>query len=317
MSDLLEFRHLKYIVAVAEAANFTRAAERLFLAQPSLSKQIKDLEDEIGFPIFDRTRDGVRSTPSGQLVINYAQETLISRIEIIKMARAVYRGEIPPLKLGFSSFINPRLLQSFRNSYAGLFPGSQICLSGGDPIHVLERLEQGTLDCALLPMPIDGPMWMVQQLAQSPLVVCMRSDDPLANESSLHIHQVASRLKIFRDPRLHPAAHRRLVEMFAELGESVDVACSVATPTDIQWMVRDGYGLALIDQDSALETGLTTRHISGVRWTADSAFVHHAQAAHLAIPFVMRLLQGSLRHPARRRFPLEREQQPIQLDLLA
>jgi len=122
MSDLLEFRHLKYIVAVAEAANFTRAAERLFLAQPSLSKQIKDLEDEIGFPIFDRTRDGVRSTPAGQMVINYAQEALISRIEIIKMARAVYRGEIPPLKLGFSSFINPRLLQSFRNSYAGLFP---------------------------------------------------------------------------------------------------------------------------------------------------------------------------------------------------
>jgi hypothetical protein len=49
MSDLVEFRHLKYIVAVAEAANITRAAERLFLAQPSLSKQIKDLEDEIGF----------------------------------------------------------------------------------------------------------------------------------------------------------------------------------------------------------------------------------------------------------------------------
>ena len=55
MSDLVEFRHLKYILAVAETANFTRAAERLFLAQPSLSKQIKDLEDEIGFPIFVRS----------------------------------------------------------------------------------------------------------------------------------------------------------------------------------------------------------------------------------------------------------------------
>ncbi len=69
MSDLVEFRHLKYIVAVAETANFTRAAERLFLAQPSLSKQIKDLEDEIGFPIFVRNRDGVRITPAGQMII--------------------------------------------------------------------------------------------------------------------------------------------------------------------------------------------------------------------------------------------------------
>ena len=66
MSDILEFRHLKYIVAVAEEANFTRAAERLFLAQPSLSKQIKDLEDVIGFPIFVRTRDGARITPAGR-----------------------------------------------------------------------------------------------------------------------------------------------------------------------------------------------------------------------------------------------------------
>ena len=60
MSDLVEFRHLKYIVALAEAGNFTRAAEQLFLSQPSLSKQIKDIEDEMGFPIFVRTREGVR-----------------------------------------------------------------------------------------------------------------------------------------------------------------------------------------------------------------------------------------------------------------
>ena len=70
MSDSLEFRLLKYIVAVAETSNFTRAAERLFLAQPSLSKQIRDLEEEIKFPIFDRSRDGVRITPAGEMVLS-------------------------------------------------------------------------------------------------------------------------------------------------------------------------------------------------------------------------------------------------------
>ena len=84
MSDVVEFRHLKYIVAVAETANFTRAAERLFLAQPSLSKQVKDLEDEIGFPIFVRNRDGVRITPAGQMIISYAQEALSARTEALK-----------------------------------------------------------------------------------------------------------------------------------------------------------------------------------------------------------------------------------------
>ena len=116
MSDLVEFRHLKYIVAVAETANFTRAAERLFLAQPSLSKQIKDLEDEIGFPIFVRNRDGVRITPAGQMIIAYAQEALAARVEIITMARAVHKGEVAPLRLGFSPFVNPELLEFFRDA---------------------------------------------------------------------------------------------------------------------------------------------------------------------------------------------------------
>ena len=136
MSDLVEFRHLKYIVAVADAANITRAAERLFLAQPSLSKQVKDLEDEIGFPIFVRTRQGVRITPPGQMIVDYAQEALLKRTKIIAMARAVHRGEVPPFRLGFSSFINPDLLQLFRDAYASLFPDCLIHLSGGDPLHL-------------------------------------------------------------------------------------------------------------------------------------------------------------------------------------
>jgi DNA-binding transcriptional LysR family regulator len=104
MSDSLEFRLLKYIVAVAETSNFTRAAERLFLAQPSLSKQIRDLEEEIKFPIFDRSREGVRITLAGEMVLAYAKETLRAREELLEMARAVHLGEAPPLRLGFPCF---------------------------------------------------------------------------------------------------------------------------------------------------------------------------------------------------------------------
>ena len=189
MSDLVEFRHLKYIVALAEAGNFTRAAEQLFLSQPSLSKQIKDIEDEIGFPIFVRTREGVRVTPSGQMMVAYAQEMLAGRAEIITMALAVHRGDIPPLRLGFSSFIDPKLLQIFRDSYARMFPKCPIHLSGGITSSLLQRLEQGFLDGAILPMPIEGSQWVFQQISRDPLVVCMRTDDPLAREVALAFGQ--------------------------------------------------------------------------------------------------------------------------------
>jgi len=92
MYDLIEFRHLKYIAAVAEEGNITRAADRLHVAQPSLSKQIKDIEDAIGFSIFTRTRDGMSVTPSGQMIVTYAQEAIERRSEVIALAQAVHRG---------------------------------------------------------------------------------------------------------------------------------------------------------------------------------------------------------------------------------
>jgi DNA-binding transcriptional LysR family regulator len=109
----------------AETLNFTRAAQRLFLAQPSLSKQISDLEIEIKFPLFERSRDGIRITDAGRIVIAYARNTLRERDEMLAMARAVHLGDVPPLRLGFSSFINANLLQVFRESYEEMSPDAR------------------------------------------------------------------------------------------------------------------------------------------------------------------------------------------------
>ena len=317
MSDLVEFRHLKYIVAVAEAATITRAAERLFLAQPSLSKQVKDFEDELGFPIFIRTRQGVRITPPGQMIVAYAQEALLKRTKIIAMARAVHRGEVPPFRLGFSSFINPDLLQLFRDAYARLLPDCLIHLSGGDPMHLLHRLEEGTLDGALFPMPIDGQDWVMQQIARDPLVVCMQKEDPLARNALVSLSDLAERLTIFRDPAVHPSAHNRLMEMLTQVGIVPEVSCSATTPADIQWMVRAGYGVALIDQRTPIDSALTTRPIAGIHWTADTAFVHHNDADHLALPLVIRFAQEMRGSMSGKKPPLKDQVRPVQLELLA
>jgi DNA-binding transcriptional LysR family regulator len=317
MSDLVEFRHLKYLLAVAEAANITRAAERLFLAQPSLSSQIKDLEDELGFSVFVRSRDGVRATPPGQLIIAYAQEALLKRDKIISMARAVHRGEVPPFRLGFSSFINPDLLQLFRDAYAGLFPDCLIHLSGSDHLHLLRRLEEGVLDGALLPMPIDGPNWVIQQIASEPVVVCMRKDDPLASESQVALSNLASRLTVFRDPAHHPSAHNRLMELLTNAGIAPEVSCLGGTPTDIQCMVRAGYGVALIDEKTVIDPVLTTRPVAGIHWTADTAFVHHNDADHLALPLVNRFAQEIRRGTSGKKPLLKEQAHPVQLKLLA
>jgi len=317
MADLVEFRHLKYIVAVAQAANITKASERLFLAQPSLSRQIRDLEDEIGFPIFVRNREGVGMTAAGQMIVAYAQEALLARTEILEMARAVHRGEVPPLRLGFSSFIKAGLLQIFRNSYAKMFPDCEINLSGGEPANILQRLGHASLDAAFLPMPIDGPDLVMHEVSRDPLVVCMRTDDPMTREPEVSLPVLATKLKIFRDPETHPSAHNRLVELLSDAGIKPILSCSAATPADIQLMVRGGYGVALVEQSWVVDPDLTTRPIAGVRWTADTAFVHHNEAEHPALRVAIRVLEKMRKSRSRKRPIFPHKDMPIQLDLLA
>jgi DNA-binding transcriptional LysR family regulator len=316
MSDSLTFRLLRYISASAETLNFTRAAGQVFVAQSSLSHQIGKLENAIDVAIFERQQNGLRLTAAGRIIVAFAENALREWDQAAAMARALQRNEIPPIRLGFSSFVNAKLLETFRGAYEGMFAGCSIQLLSGDPLLSLQRLDAGQLDCALLPMPIDASRYVVHQIAQAPLVVCMRADDHLAASPQLDVHEVSPRLVIFKDPELHPAAHSRLVEMFSEVGIPVHLACVARSPAEIQWMVKERYGLALIDQLFPLEPGLITRPIAGLNWTADTAFVHARQVRHVALPFIERFFRESSPHAQSRRQPVK-SVPPEQLHLLA
>ena len=318
MFDLVEFRHLKYIVAIAETGNFTRAAERLFLAQPSLSKQIKDMEDATGIQIFVRHHGGVHITPAGQMIVAYAIEAIKTRNEIIQAARAVHGGTIPALRIGFSCFVQQDVLRSLSDAYASLFPGCPMQFSGGDPAQILRRMEENNLDAAILPLPIGGVNRVVEQLTSVPLVVCMRADDPLAQQTEVRPSELAKKLKIFRSPEAHPEAHARLMEMLAEIGIEPEVSCLATTPSDIQWMVQSGSGLALIDQKTPLDPRLTTRPIANVPWTADTGFVHLVHAEHPALPILVRHFRKANKSKPSRRTPHRRKHaNDLQMELLA
>lgn len=316
MSDSLTFRLLKYIKESAETLNFTRAADRVFVAQSSLSHQIGKFESNVNLTLFERTQSGLRLTAAGRLIAAYAESTLNDLEQTLIMAQAVQRNQVHPLRLGFSSFVNAKVIEKFRETYGGMFTGCAIHLVSGDPVFCLQHLDAGLLDCAILPLPVDANLYSVQPISQTPLVVCMRSDDVLAERAQLAIREVAARITIFRDPEQYPAAHARLIEMFAEVGVTLQVACSARTPAEIQWMVRERYGLALIDQLLPLESGLIARPFAGLNWTADTAFIHLRKAGHVALPFIERFFEDSWSESRGRKHPAKGDH-PEQLQLLA
>ena len=169
---------------------------------------------------------------------------------------------------------------------------------------------------SLLPMPVTGDDFVVLQIGSKPLVVCMRTDDPLAQLTEIRPAEMADRLTVFRDPESHPSAHKRLLEMLAECGVRPVVSCAAATPSDVQWMVQKSFGLALIDGQMKLEPSLTTRAVAGVAWTADTAFAHHCGAEHLALPLLARHLRKASNPRFRRSERRGKALEPVQLELL-
>ena len=111
LSDLLEFRHFRYLIAVAEEGNISRAAKRLFLAQPSLSIQLKSIEDALSIELLVRVPKGVKLTPAAEVLIAGARQILTLRDEVIAAARASHHGSIAQLRIGVSPFIDRALLQ--------------------------------------------------------------------------------------------------------------------------------------------------------------------------------------------------------------
>jgi len=183
----MELRHLRYFVATAEAQHFTRAAEQLGMAQPPLSQQIRQLEQEVGTPLFDRTGRGVALNDAGRAFLACAQDILRRAEAAVLTARRAARGEVGELTLGFTesaSFngVVTELIRQYRQRY----PEVEMTLSQGDSETLVAQLRSGAIDAAFVrpPFALDGGLAFTQ-LAEEPLVVALPLGHALARRKRL------------------------------------------------------------------------------------------------------------------------------------
>jgi DNA-binding transcriptional LysR family regulator len=279
----LEFRHLKYILAIAEAGTFTAAAARLHVSQSTLSTQIRDLEDKLGIEIFDRER-GATLTTEGKILIRYGLESLQNREHIVLTLQAIHAGTLMPLHLEFTPFVDKALLRSVTELYKEMLVGCEIMPESDDPDEIVSRVRQGNLDAAIVTLPILEDDVQAQLIDRERLVVCMRDDDPLAAYETVPPEALNEKISIFTYQRHHPAAYIRLVEMFKEVGITPRPCKPTMNLDHVQWMVKEGVCYSLLRAGRPLENGLVTRPVAGVDWTIDSAFVTRIGSQHPALP---------------------------------
>lgn len=181
----IELRHLRYFVAVAEELHFGRAAQRLHLAQPPLSQQIRKLEQILGCSLFDRTSRSVRLTVAGEAFLERARRTLLNVSRDMEETRSIGRGEVGSLHIGFVGSAMLTILPAIFREYRAAYPGVQLHLHESFTAKVIEGMQSGTLDAGLLrdSDPTEG--LEAATIYLEPFVIVLPSRHPRAGQKSI------------------------------------------------------------------------------------------------------------------------------------
>jgi len=179
----VELRHLRYFVAVAEELHFRRAADRLHITQPTLSRQIRALEEEIGAELFDRSRRSVALTAAGRTLLPEARAMLAGVSRALEVARRVGQGSAGNLRIGFVGSASYGPLPNLLSSLQTAAPDLEITLremTGPDQVEALRRSD---IDAGLLRPPIyDARGIETTEVHREPLVAALPASHPLARD---------------------------------------------------------------------------------------------------------------------------------------
>ena len=242
----MELRHLRYFLAVGEALNFTRAAARLRVAQPALSRQIQDLEDEIGVDLLRRGSRGVMLTPEGRLFLEEVRELLKRTDESVQKVRALIRGEYSELHVGYRGIamavvdMLPQALAAFQKAA----PGVKVLLNELSFDDLIAGLRNATLELAIVLQPTGCQIAGIEfeSLRTYPLCVAVTAAHPFARLKSVALKTVAAEPLI----SLRRLDYREyLNRIFAPTGVKPRIAVQCDTFASLLIEVEAGHGIAL------------------------------------------------------------------------
>jgi DNA-binding transcriptional LysR family regulator len=246
----MELRHLRYFVAAAEALNFTRAAKHLHISQPPLSRQIQDLEREIGAALFDRSRNKLKLTPAGEYFLEEAKKLLSQAHQAARLAKAAADGKAGRLTIAFLSPLGglflPRVIRSFRQK----FPLADVDLREMVPRMQLEALLDNQIDLAFVPRAeaASESGFAIEPVLAVELRVAIALDHPLAKLRRIPITRLEGEQFIILKKSAAPAMHELLLGICRSSGFEPDVVRQSDRAQSILDLVAAGIGVSIVPE---------------------------------------------------------------------
>jgi DNA-binding transcriptional LysR family regulator len=275
----VELRHLRYFLAVGEASNLTKAAAHLRVAQPALSRQIQDLEDEIGVNLLRRSSRGVTLTAEGKLFLEEVRELLKHADVSVERVRALARGQHGELHIGYAPIPATEILPPALARFQKAVPRVKVLLHNLSSDELIAGLRNGTLDLAITLEPIGEQSAGIEfeLLRKYPLWVAMTAAHPFARLKSVSLEQVAAEPLVGLRRKDYSEYYLIVDRIFAPIRAKPRIVVECDSTTSLITEVEAGRGIALAIPIFKLVAGkrLLYRPLTG---TTEAASVGIARA---------------------------------------
>ena len=277
----MELRHLRYFVAVAEELSFTKAAKKLRLAQPSLTRQVRQLEDEIGVGLLDRANHHVALTEEGRVFLFDAKKLLAMCAESVAAVQRMNLGESAQLNIGYVANDHCGLLPATLGAFRKLCPSVALNLFDMTSAEQFQALDGRKIDLGFVGLrpALSGHDLLSESVAHDTILVALPARHPLAKKAKLKLADLAAQFFIGMSAKTHPGAREWLLETCASAGFAGKILQEAdVEPTAIRF-VADGLGVAFMPEQI---TGLPhegvvfrplappLRRESTIAWRADN-----------------------------------------------
>ncbi|HXG03396.1 MAG TPA: selenium metabolism-associated LysR family transcriptional regulator [Candidatus Binatia bacterium] len=245
----MDLRRLEVFAKVAELGSFSRAAEALFLTQPTVSEHVRALEDELGLPLLDRLGRGAVPTPAGQLLLGYARRILALSREA-RQAIEQFQGRMSgQLTVGGSTIPGEYVLPALIGSFKAKYPDILISLLVGSSRQVSEWVEEGRVEMGVVGARPTSRSLHAQALIADELVVVVPAGHPWAGLDTVTLADVKAQPLVLRErgSGSREALERALGEVGADLS-GFRIAGEMGSTQAVKQAVRAGVGIALISK---------------------------------------------------------------------
>src|SRR6266481_5430642 len=246
----MELRHLRYFVAIAEALSFTKAAENLHLAQPSLTRQIKDLESEIEVRLIDRSGKRISLTQEGECFLPDARRLLAECTQSVQAVQRLSRGEASQLNIGYVANVYHDLLPATLGAFRKACPRTALNLFDMTPAEQYQALQERKIDLGFVCFRArsNGSDLHSASVGQDIMMVVVAEANPLAKKAKIDLKDLEPMFFVGMSQKAYPGSNEWLINTCREAGFSPRILQDADREPAVISFVAAGLGVALLPE---------------------------------------------------------------------